>query len=567
MLRVSVGVVALSVTVVLGSACSSRSQLKPVEGTAGSGGTAQGGHAGGVGGTSNAGGVMTGGMSSAGGTSGTSTCLVTECILGPCVPAGQPRPNLCGCPIPDCEPDGGVGGSAGTVTGGATSNGGAGGTTSSGNCTVQPGDSPPAVDEVTGFTFTAPTTVHNNPPDSVTFTANKAQAQGLYQSTLALPVAQPVTNPCHVGLAVPYQLTFSLVDGSQLTVEADPTGCSYVDIPGTCVRSPDDAYWTHVADAVGIPAYWIYPFPQIPHPIFVVPDGGIGNACVTDVDCPAGLSCGYLVAGGCATKGVCVQSNCQNGVCLTPAGMCGCDGQTILPVQSQQLSPNSPTIAYASAPSSGTIGPCMGIPDAGSAGCTWQGKVIAVGVAIDSGDGCNSCVCTVSGMACTARACISADAPTLACSLTSALTFGSNGGRVSSQDSFALDTAGHLTVTRTYYGSMDGPSARTCSPPLPACGASVVVSISTIALDLTDADVQFAFGITTPHVYGMDNRPSDGTVWSITRASGGNILVGNPCPSPNMNSCQPIPPGIQRLADDLRSLAYTAEALPACAGL
>jgi hypothetical protein len=328
-------------------------------------------------------------------------------------------------------------------------------------------------------------------------------------------------------LAVPYQLTFSLIDGSKLTVAADPTGCSYVDIPGTCVRSPDDAYWTHVADAIGIPAYWIFPSPQIPHPTFFVPDGGIGDACVTDIDCPAGLSCGYLVAGGCATKGVCVQSNCQNGACLTPAGMCGCDGQTILPVQSQQLSPNSTTIAYASAPSSGKIGPCMGIPDAG----------------------------------------FTADASTLVCSLTSGLTFGSNGGRVSSQDSFVLDTVGHLTVTRTYYGSMDGPSARTCSPTLPACGASGAVSISTIAQDLADADVQFAFGLTLSHVYGVDNRPSDGAVWSITRASGGNILVGTQCPSLYMNSCQPIPAGIQRLADDLRSLAYTAEVLPACAGL
>jgi hypothetical protein len=295
--------------------------------------------------------------------------------------------------------------------------------------------------------------------------------------------------------------------------------------------------------------------------------GGIGNACVIDVDCPAGLSCGYLVAGGCATKGVCVQSNCQNGACLTPAGMCGCDGQTILPVQSQQLSPNSTTIAYASAPSSGKIGPCASTPDAGSPGCTWQGKVIAVGVAIDSGDGCNSCVCTVSGMACTARACISADAPTLVCSLTSALTFGSNGGRVSSQDSFALDTAGHLTVTRTYYGSMDGPTVRTCSPTLPACGTSGAINVSTIAQDLADPDVQFAFGLTLSHVYGVDNRPSDGTVWSITRASGENILVGTQCPSPDLDWCQSIPAGIQRLADDLRSLAFTAEASSACAGL
>jgi hypothetical protein len=312
-----------------------------------------------------------------------------------------------------------------------------------------------------------------------------------------------------------------------------------------------------------MPESEIYPYsPNIVQP----PDAGAA-ACVKDGDCPAGLSCGYAVADGCAAKGVCVQNNCQNGACLTPAGMCGCDGQTILPVQSQQSSANSITIVYASAPSSGKIGPCTGIPDAGSPGCNWQGKVIPIGQQVDAGDGCNICECTVAGIACTARACFPPDAPTLVCSLPSALTFGSNGGKVSFQDSFALDTAGHMTVTRNYYSSTDGPSVRTCSPALPACGASGVVSIATIAQDLTDADVQFAFGLTTSHVYGVDQRPSDGAVWSITRASGGNILVGSPCPSPNMNSCQPIPAGIQRLADDLRSLAYTAEALPACAGL
>ena len=208
-----------------------------------------------------------------------------------------------------------------------------------------------------------------------------------------------------------------------------------------------------------------------------------------------------------------------------------------------------------------------GIPDTGSTGCTWQGNLIAVGQQVDAGDGCNTCTCTVAGMACTKRACFPVDAPTLVCSLTSSLTFGSNGGKVFYQDGYALDSAGHMTVTRNYFGNTDGPNVRTCSPALPACGALGVVSISTIAQDLNDADVQFAFKLTTSHVYGVDQRPVDGTVWSITRASGGNILVGGPCPSPVMDSCQPIPAGIQRLADHLRSLAIAAAASPACAGL
>jgi hypothetical protein len=461
-----------------------------------------------------------------------------------------------------------VGGSAGTGAGGAFGTGGTG----SEDCIFVDGGTLPAIDQVTGFAFTAPPTIPNDPPRSATFTTNKAQAQDVYQATLALPVLPSGIDSCFwdtVGMSYPvtYQLTFSLANGNQLTVMADPGSCPYVVIPGTCVRSPDLPYWTRLADDIGIPVSWIYPLPNIPVPIFVVPDGGTASPCVKDVDCPAGLSCGYPVADGCAAKGVCVQSNCQKGACLTPAGMCGCDGQTILPVQSQQLSPNSSTIVYASAPSSGKIGPCTGIVDAGSPGCTWQGKVIPVGQQVDAGDGCNICECAVAGIACTARACFPPDAPTLVCSLPYALTFGSDGGMVSVRDSFALDTAGHMTVTRNYFSSMDGPTFHTCSGSLPACGASGVVSISTIAQDLTDADVQFAFGLTTSHVYGVDQRPVDGSVWSVTRASGGNILVGSPCPLPNMNSCQPIPAGIQRLADDLRSLAFTAETSGTCMGL
>lgn len=196
--------------------------------------------------------------------------------------------------------------------------------------------------------------------------------------------------------------------------------------------------------------------------------------------------------------------------------------------------------------------------------------VLAVGQSLPKGDGCNTCTCTLVGMACTARVCVSLpDTAAPVCSLPYALTFGSSGGMVLYQDGYSLDGEGHMTVTRTYTlrAGMDGPQVRSCSPTLPACGASDVVSVSTIAQDLTDADVQTAFALTTSHVYGVDNRPVDGTVWSITRASGGNILVGSPCPSQTMNSCQSIPPGIQRLADDLKSLAAAVAGSQPCSGL
>ena len=202
--------------------------------------------------------------------------------------------------------------------------------------------------------------------------------------------------------------------------------------------------------------------------------------------------------------------------------------------------------------------------------CIWGGNTLAIGQSVPQGDGCNTCTCYLTGMACTASICVPPpDAAAPVCSLSYTLTFGSSGGMVLYQDGYSLDGGGHMTVTRTYTlrAGMDGPQVRSCSPTLPACGAPGVVSISTIAQDLTSTDVQTAFALTTSHVYGIDSRPVDGTVWSIARASGGNILVGSPCPSPTMNSCQPIPPDIQRLADDLRSLAAAMAASPACAGL
>jgi hypothetical protein len=44
-------------------------------------------------------------------------------------------------------------------------------------------------------------------------------------------------------------------------------------------------------------------------------------------------------------------------------------------------------------------------------------------------------------------------------------------------------------------------------------------------------------------------------------------MVGAPCASPTMNSCWPIPAGVQRLANDLQSLAAAMVAQTPCWGL
>lgn len=155
-----------------------------------------------------------------------------------------------------------------------------------------------------------------------------------------------------------------------------------------------------------------------------------------------------------------------------------------------------------------------------------------------------------------------------ACTLPTSVVFGSNGGMVAYQDQYSLAATGTLTITRTNYGrgAVDAGAVRGCAPPLPACGASGVVSIANIAADLAAADVQAAFKTGTP-LFGIDPRPYDGTVYSIALGSGGTILVGQDCAASGGTSCVPIPAALKRLADDLKGLASAALATPECKDL
>jgi hypothetical protein len=240
--------------------------------------------------------------------------------------------------------------------------------------------------------------------------------------------------------------------------------------------------------------------------------------------------------------------------------------------------------------------------DSGETSCTYRGKSYPPGASIPAGDSCNTCSCASKGqISCTTMYCqpdaalppangdadasdlgMGSDlapspdaggspvevAPAASCALPALLTFGWDGGDAIYEDTYALDPSAGMTITRTY--STVGPAVmHTCTPALPPCGAPGVVSVSTVDQDLAAADVQDAFSLNTPPVYGVDERSEDGQVWSITLAGelagAGRIFVGEPCPSPVTNSCQPVPAGVQRLADDLKSLASAVE--PTCTGL
>ena len=210
-------------------------------GASGNGGTA------GMGGTTQTGGTTTG----AGGSGGTTACPASQTLCDDC--GSKYCAEVCiitNCMVvPDAASEGGASGT--------------GGTTGTANCTATDGGTPPAVDQVTALKFSTVTSIPSNPPPSVhVIVADAAKAQDAYQATLALPAApQGVVRSCPLELGVTYQIALFLANGSRLMATADPNGCSYVDISGTCTRSTDPAYWSQLAQDLGIPVSEIYPYP------------------------------------------------------------------------------------------------------------------------------------------------------------------------------------------------------------------------------------------------------------------------------------------------------------------
>ena len=176
----------------------------------------------------------------------------------------------------------------------------------------------------------------------------------------------------------------------------------------------------------------------------------------------------------------------------------------------------------------------------------------------EDSDNCNTCTCDLTGrLTCTANFCPLPTAPD-PCSMPVGLGFDPLDGDASVDSHFSLDPPARFSGTR--WESSPNPIApdaiSNCSPTLPACGTPGVVSISTIVQDLADPEVQAALSVPTRETYGSDDRPSGGVLWSIgVYGRMGGIAAGSPCPSPSANSCKPIPAGVQRLVDDLKSLA------------
>jgi hypothetical protein len=183
--------------------------------------------------------------------------------------------------------------------------------------------------------------------------------------------------------------------------------------------------------------------------------------------------------------------------------------------------------------------------------CVSNGKTIAVGESIF--DGCNTCTCTETGqLVCTKKYCPPMDAGGEKCTLPTSLIFGPTGGNTLYEDSSTLSPPWSYSHTRT--ARRTEPVALKCAPPLPACGTVDADFVLAIVKDLADPDVEAAFASKTTPIYGKDQRPVDGTVYSIERGDGKSILVGSPCISVSLSSCRPIPAGVERLVTDLKLL-------------
>jgi hypothetical protein len=126
-----------------------------------------------------------------------------------------------------------------------------------------------------------------------------------------------------------------------------------------------------------------------------------------------------------------------------------------------------------------------------------------------------------------------------------------------------LSPPNDLAFIRTWMTDA-APASRSCSPALPACSDPNKVDVDDLMTDLIDPDVQAAFAMPAPALFGSDARPADGAVYQIARSIGGVIQVGGNCPTSGSAGCRPIPAGVAQLAADLRNLIERATTASVC---
>lgn len=147
------------------------------------------------------------------------------------------------------------------------------------------------------------------------------------------------------------------------------------------------------------------------------------------------------------------------------------------------------------------------------------------------------------------------------CSMPIAVRFYSHGGYPSHPGvttSYRLLPDGTFVVT-----SNDGRTDVTCTTVVPPCDATSGFTFGQVTAALADADVQHAFSLTCPPMYGQDTTASDGVTFSLRLPDGRGFDAGDGSCGSHV-PCTPIPPGIDALIPLLYQVAHQQSALPEC---
>ena len=180
------------------------------------------------------------------------------------------------------------------------------------------------------------------------------------------------------------------------------------------------------------------------------------------------------------------------------------------------------------------------------------GAVVEVAVATVVSDACSGAPTAAT------PACTGGEAHDQPCRLTLSMTYAQEGGLVPYVDSSAIAPPAAFTLTRTYTGAS---VAKQCMVPLPICARDArVVTTGDVTRVLAPAVVSAAFGSDTP-VFGLDSRPSDGSILILRRPDGTSLGIGQSRPD------TPVPPELVDVRTVFNRLDTQMRATTDCAAL
>ncbi|HEX3695028.1 MAG TPA: hypothetical protein VH374_06520 [Polyangia bacterium] len=149
-----------------------------------------------------------------------------------------------------------------------------------------------------------------------------------------------------------------------------------------------------------------------------------------------------------------------------------------------------------------------------------------------------------------APTCTGVEGRATVCNLGQTIAFNWNGGLVGFADSSSVAPPAAFTSHRDFFQPQPPPMPIDCAAAIPRCSADArVVTTSDVTKALAAPSVASAFAAPMP-LYGVDERPTDGAIFVVSRPDGKSIGIGGPCDA----SAGSLPCG-RPLTDDLRALS------------